>query len=1176
MTFQYNAILQKIGKATAATCCLLSSAVCANTWQTEVAVVGEEGLWWNNYTITISNTGNSALDLDDAQLSFQSQKATTAPNWSGTGISSPTLNASSTADNAVFSNSVQFDFEENSWTDSLLEPGNSVVLTYGISGQIGINEVQNSLNLTLDGSSSPTLAVTFSTPTDNAEFVVGENVLISANVETNNTTVQQVDFYLDQQLLFSDTLAPWQTTWLAEGLGNKNLQVIASDGNNLSANDNAVISIIEVQPEPSLSITLDSPLNGANFDAGQNVAISASVAATDTSTGYVEFYINGQLLSTDNVAPFTANWQAQGDGEISLSATAVDTTGEINDTANSTILVSAVTEPQAPQITLLSPGSNVFVNQQVNLSAEVTDVNNDVVSVEFFADGISLGSSEQAPYSITWQPNQTGATELSAIAVDATQLSDESTPVTVNVKQTGTGNLSCDISQIYRADGSECMGDDHPRRIIGYFTSWRTGKNGLPSYLAKDLPWDKLTHINYAFASINTQTNEIQVSAEATELEWPEVAGAQMDPEFTYKGHFNHISSLKKQYPDVKTLISVGGWAETTGFYAMTTNLDTCGVNQAGINAFNASAVQFIRDYGFDGVDVDYEYPSSMNDSGNPIDFAISNKCRAKLMDNYEVFMADLRSALDAAGEQDNRKYLLTIAAPSSGYLLRGMEDFALGEILDYVNIMSYDLHGAWNEYVGPQAALFDNGDDAELAAAGVYSTAQYQGIGYLNTAWAYQYFRGAFSPAQINIGIPYYTRGFQGVTGGVNGLWGKAALPDQTQCLPGTGANTPCGYGAQGIDNLWHDLDDDGNEIPAGSMPMWHAMNLMNADTLNFGAMPSYGADWGLDSNDPADIISGDYQYHYSAELGVSWLWNPQKQVFLSIEDETSLAQKLAFIIETGAGGMMVWEMAGDYGFDAQKGEYTFGTTLTDLAYDTFATASAMTQEPHTLPVPDEVIDITVTTRDWPAGDNNYPINPTLVISNNSQHAIPAGSEITFLMPTSTGDEVKDWDGAGVQVTESGYTGSNFKLNGSRKDFHTVSIPLNGNTSIAAGTEFTVSMVYYLPVSGLGNALRINIGDKVLGLKSAYPHLPEYTGDGDTGDGDNGTGGTGASCESQNIDPASYRAYPNFPQTDWQGNPSHAATGDRLTHQNSVWQANWWTTAQPGSDGSWSAVCSY
>ena len=158
---------------------------------------------------------------------------------------------------------------------------------------------------------------------------------------------------------------------------------------------------------------------------------------------------------------------------------------------------------------------------------------------------------------------------------------------------------------------------------------------------------------------------------------------------------------------------------------------------------------------------------------------------------------------------------------PASGYLLRGMEAFRSLRYFDFVNVMSYDLHGAWNEFVGPNAALYDDGKDAELARWSVYTTAQYGGIGYLNTDWSYHYYRGGLPAARVNIGVPYYTRGWKNVNGGSNGLWGTSV-----------GGNCPtglktCGDGAVGIDNLWHDLDEQGREVGAGSNPMWHAKNL-------------------------------------------------------------------------------------------------------------------------------------------------------------------------------------------------------------------------------------------------------------------------------------------------------------------------------------------------------------
>ncbi|WP_283204929.1 glycosyl hydrolase family 18 protein [Chitinivorax sp. B] len=660
-----------------------------------------------------------------------------------------------------------------------------------------------------------------------------------------------------------------------------------------------------------------------------------------------------------------------------------------------------------------------------------------------------------------------------------------------------TPGVDVPYCSVYDTEGREKMGAAK-RRIIGYFTGWRTGKDGAPAYLAKDIPWDKITHINYAFAHVDGN-NRISIGKPgdaknaATGMDWQGVAGAEMDAAFPYKGHFNQLNKFKKKYPHVKTLISVGGWAETGGyfgadgkrvdsggFYTMTTHADGS-VNQAGINTFADSVVAFLKQYGFDGVDIDYEYPTSMKDAGNPADWATANARRAGLNRSYVALMKALREKLDAAGAASKKHYMLTVASPSSGYLLRGMENFQALQYLDYVNIMSYDLHGAWNEFVGPNAALFDDGKDAELAKWNVYNTPQYGGIGYLNTDWAYHYFRGAMQAGRINIGVPYYTRGWKNVAGGTNGLWGRAA---GSNCPTGL---TSCGDGARGIDNIWHDKDEQGRELGAGSNPMWHAKNLEK------GLAGSYISAYGLTpDSDPEDRLNGTYTRYYDATLVAPWLWNPQKQVFLSTEDEQSVQKKAQWIASNGIGGVMFWELAGDYDWhpsrNGGKGEYFIGNKLTSTFASAFANTSPYANKRSTRALPASAIDVGFELLGYPLGDSNFPISPTLRVTNRSNATLPGGTEFQFDMPTSAPANAKDQSGYGLTVIQSGHNGNN--IGGLKGDYHRVSVKLPGWKTLAPGESTDISFVYYLPISGPSN-YTVSFGGNTYATRAEQPNLP-------------------------------------------------------------------------------------
>ncbi|MCB5197426.1 chitinase C-terminal domain-containing protein [Deefgea sp. H3-26] len=674
------------------------------------------------------------------------------------------------------------------------------------------------------------------------------------------------------------------------------------------------------------------------------------------------------------------------------------------------------------------------------------------------------------------------------------------------------------------------------RRSIGYFTNWRTGKNGQPSYLGADVPWNDITHVNYAFAHVNDQWkvsigNETDPNNSSVGMEWPE-KGAKyaLNPNLPYKGHFNMLKANNKN--GAKLLLSVGGWAETGGFfneadgrtvsggfYALTTDPLTGAVRQDRIDIFAKSAAAFVKKYGFDGIDIDYEYPTSMSDAGNPEDWKIGNAKRGDLFKGYMALTKTLRAELDKQAVADNKYYMLTIASPSSGYLLRGMEDFEAVKYLDYVNIMTYDLHGAWNHFVGHNAALYDTGKDNEIADAKIYSGGDahyYNSQGYLNIDWSYKYFRTALAGGRINIGLPYYTRGSQNVTGGTDGLWGISALADQKKCYLGTGGNlgpdalsakagAPCGFGAQGIDNLWFDRDAAGNEMFAGVNPLWHVNNLRD------GLPVPYVAQYGHDVTKPANQVTGSYVERFDDVAKSSYLWNAAKKVFLSTENEKSFVAKVQYAIDQGAGGIMFWEMAGDYSTPAQNGtaSYGMGSTLTAMAATKLRAAApyGVKAGDEKFVQPAEVLDVTIDLVGFkPKGDDNYPLAIGVKLKNNSNVDL-TGAKVSFNVAPSTPlvpsevQYLKPSDppaGNGVENLVDIYSGGIWtavpasstvgNVGGLPNGFHRLSYELKasgwGVSDFSAGKTITIGMRVFMPLTVPSGVTLTLPNGKVYGIK--------------------------------------------------------------------------------------------
>ena len=208
-------------------------------------------------------------------------------------------------------------------------------------------------------------------------------------------------------------------------------------------------------------------------------------------------------------------------------------------------------------------------------------------------------------------------------------------------------------------------------KIVGYFAEWSVYQR---NYRAAEIPAGKLTHLNYAFAKI--------VDGECTTVDSFAAIEKAYSDDPRVKGSFQQLSKLKKKHPHLRTLISVGGWTLSGPFSDVALTADSRA-------KFAKSCVVFMKKYGFDGVDIDWEYPvgGGMEGNGN----------RADDKPNYTLLLAELRKQLDAAGKTDQTHYLSTIAAPAGPRNIAHLEIDKIHPHVDWINVMAYDFHGGWD-----------------------------------------------------------------------------------------------------------------------------------------------------------------------------------------------------------------------------------------------------------------------------------------------------------------------------------------------------------------------------------------------------------------------------------------------------------------------------------------------
>lgn len=306
---------------------------------------------------------------------------------------------------------------------------------------------------------------------------------------------------------------------------------------------------------------------------------------------------------------------------------------------------------------------------------------------------------------------------------------------------------------------------------------WLPGKDLVTNGTA-----GRLSVINYAFGNVAPDSSG-QVRCASTDpnadYQRPFTAAESVNgradrPNQQLKGNFNQLRELKARYPGLKVVVSLGGYTLSGHFSdAALTASSRQALVRSCVNMFIKGNLPGLKPGAaagvFDGIDIDWEYPGTPGAPGNVY--------RPQDTRNYTLLLAEFQRQLDRAGHGDahhgygycRRHYLLTAAVPA-GNQKQKLQISRIHRYLDWLNLMTYDLHGPW-EATGPtnfQSNLYTAANDPSPADA-TFSV----------DSVVRDYLRGGTPARQIVIGVPFYGHGWTGVPAGKrHGLYQSATGP--------------------------------------------------------------------------------------------------------------------------------------------------------------------------------------------------------------------------------------------------------------------------------------------------------------------------------------------------------------------------------------------------------------
>ncbi len=525
-------------------------------------------------------------------------------------------------------------------------------------------------------------------------------------------------------------------------------------------------------------VRLSAPGNGSGFTAGSPITVIAEASDRDGSIGKVEFFRDALSLGSVSNAPYQVVWSSPGAGDYQLTAVATDDRGARTTSAPIKVNVTAAaTDSTAPSIpdglaaTSRSPNS---IALQWN-AAHDNPGGSGVAAYLLYRDGRQIATVTATRFTDNGLQAATGYRYALSARDKAGNTSAVSAAISAHTLAEDNGGEP--VAPIEPGDPGNSGDPGAPaasgKRVIGYFTQWGIyGRNYRVKNIDSSGSAARLTHINYAFGNVRNNRCEVGITQAADPASG---AGGDAYADYTrsfganesvsgvadqwnqpLRGNWNQLKQLKAKYPQLKTLISLGGWTWSRGFASAARPENRQAFVASCIDAYIKGNLPFTDNAGgkgvaagvFDGIDIDWEYPAACGlGCGTPAD-----------RDNFTALLAEFRRQLDAV----RPGLLLTVAVGAGIDKIRPTDPAAYHRYLDFINVMTYDFHGAWAGTTNHHSALFNSPADPSRGDAALYNS---------NDAIE-AYLQRGVPAAKLNLGVGFYGRGWTNVARTNNGLY--------------------------------------------------------------------------------------------------------------------------------------------------------------------------------------------------------------------------------------------------------------------------------------------------------------------------------------------------------------------------------------------------------------------